>query len=172
MERELDMGQGLVVEGVVEGGHKKSGAKGRGAQAKAAAAPALGSAESVATAQKDAKAASDIEAREGKSAERESGPEDAEARMLLKYKTDKSAGSSAYKKHLRVHPDEVTQAREICKQTMSKYRSLLLGKGLRPRGLWKLSPMQKKRQVFFQDRLSALASSNSSLNRQQKFKQV
>ena len=148
------MGQGLVVEGVVEGGHKKNGAKGRGAQAKAAAAPALGSAESVATAQKDAKAASDIEAHEGKSGleESESGPEDAEARMLLNYNSDKSAGSSAYKKHLRAHPGEVTQAREICKQTMSKYRSLLLGKGLRPRYG---SCLQCKRSGKFSSRIDS-----------------
>ena len=129
------------------GKQTNTGAQGRGAQAQAAAAPAVGSAKNVATLQKDAKAAGDVEVREGKSGleESESGPEDAEARALLNYKTDKSAGSCAYKKHLRAHPDEVEQARQICKQTISNYRSLLLGKGLRLRGLRKLSPMQKKR---------------------------
>ena len=59
------------------GKQNKSGAKGGGAQAKAAAAPALGSAESVATAQKDAKAANDIEVHKSKRGleESESGPE-------------------------------------------------------------------------------------------------
>ena len=111
---------------------------------------------------------------EGKSGleESESGPEDAEARTLLNHKTDKSAGSCACKKHLRAHPDEVEQARRICKQTISNYRSLLLRKGLRLRGLRNLSPIQKKRQNFFQDRFRALAFSDPKLTRKGKFRQV
>ena len=80
-----------------------------------------------------------------------------------------ASGSSAYKKHLRVHPGEVAQAREVCRP----YRSLLLGKALRLGPFWKkLTPTQKKRQIFFQDRFRALALPHPKLTRKCRFRQV
>ena len=129
-EGEEEIGYGTrTARGKGRGRPKKSDAKGQGAQAKAAAAPALGSAKSVATAQKHAKAASKVKVHKSKRGLEEN------AQMLLHYKTDKSAGSSAYRKHLRMHPGEFLQAREICRGAIHKYRSLLLGdaptKGMR-----------------------------------------